>query len=216
MDPVRVTTERGVMTVTLADVENRNALGAALLNGLHDALVAADADDAVRAVLITNEGSTFCAGANLKERSGAQGGATPSIGFDELLEQIQRSPKPVVGRIAGHVVGGGNGLASALDISIAAEAPLGPRVVRVTSPGGTSTATPAGANTFWVTDQPGTPIAALTAPLVGVEVGLPDRPPEAPCGSGIRRKRAGTRACGRRCGRCKLACAAYTPQKRRA
>ena len=121
MDPVRVTTERGVMTVTLADVENRNALGAALLNGLHDALVAADADDAVRAVLITNEGSTFCAGANLKERSGAQGGATPSIGFDELLEQIQRSPKPVVGRIAGHVVGGGNGLASALDISIAAE-----------------------------------------------------------------------------------------------
>ncbi len=32
------------MTVTLADVENRNALGAALVQGLHDALAAANAD----------------------------------------------------------------------------------------------------------------------------------------------------------------------------
>jgi enoyl-CoA hydratase/carnithine racemase len=120
MDPVRVTTERGVTTVTLADVENRNALGAGVINGLHEALLAANADDAVRAVLVTNEGNTFCAGANLKERSGASGSGAASIGFDELLEQIQRSPKPVIGRIAGHVVGGGNGLAAALDISVAA------------------------------------------------------------------------------------------------
>jgi len=121
MDPVRVTRERGVLTVTLVDVENRNALSAGLLTGLHDALLAAQADDAVRAVVITNEGNTFCAGANLKERSGASGSGAGSIGFDELLHVIQTSPKPIVGRIAGHVVGGGNGLAAALDISIAAE-----------------------------------------------------------------------------------------------
>jgi methylglutaconyl-CoA hydratase len=121
MDPVRVTTERGVMTVTLADVENRNALGAGLLTGLHDAIVAANADDTVRAVVVTNEGNTFCAGANLKERSGASGSGAASIGFDQLLHAIQTSPTPIIGRIAGHVVGGGNGLASALDISIAAE-----------------------------------------------------------------------------------------------
>jgi methylglutaconyl-CoA hydratase len=120
MDPVRVVTERGVMTATLVDVENRNALGAALIDGLHDAITAANADPMVRAVVVTNEGTTFCAGANLKERSGAKRGAA-AIGFDELLRQIQTSPKPIVGRIAGHVVGGGNGLASALDISIAAE-----------------------------------------------------------------------------------------------
>jgi methylglutaconyl-CoA hydratase len=121
MDPVRVTTERGVMTVTLTDVENRNALGAGLLMGIHEALLAANADDAVRAVVITNEGNTFCAGANLKEQSGASGRGAAAIGFDELLQQIQTSPKPIVGRIDGHVVGGGNGLASALDISIARE-----------------------------------------------------------------------------------------------
>jgi methylglutaconyl-CoA hydratase len=122
LDPVKISTERDVMTATLADVENRNALGAALIEGLHEALEAANADPAIRALVITNEGSTFCAGANLKERSGAtRAGGAPSIGFEQLLHEIQTSPTPVIGRIAGHVVGGGNGLASALDISIAAE-----------------------------------------------------------------------------------------------
>lgn len=121
MDPVRVTTERDVMTATLVDVDNRNALGGALIQGLHDALAAANADPAIRALLVTNEGSTFCAGANLKERSGVAKGKAATVGFEQLLHEIQTSPTPVVGRIAGHVVGGGNGLASALDISIAAE-----------------------------------------------------------------------------------------------
>ena len=121
MTAVRVETEAGVMTVTLADVENRNALGAALLQGLYDAIVAANDDPGIRAVVVTNEGNTFCAGANLKERSGATRSDTPSVGFEELLRAIQSSPTPIIGRIAGHVVGGGNGLASALDISIAAE-----------------------------------------------------------------------------------------------
>lgn len=121
MDPVRRSIERGVMTATLADLENRNALGAALVQGLRDAVAAANADPEVRALVVTNEGNTFCAGAHLKERSAAAGGAAGSAGFEELLSAIQGSPKPVVGRIAGHVMGGGNGLAAALDISIAAE-----------------------------------------------------------------------------------------------
>jgi methylglutaconyl-CoA hydratase len=121
MDPVKVTTERGVMTATLADLENRNALGAALIAGLTDALAAANADPSIRALVVTNEGSTFCAGANLKERSRASAKASGSGGFEQLLHGIQTSATPTVGRIAGHVVGGGNGLASALDISIAAE-----------------------------------------------------------------------------------------------
>ena len=127
MEPVRVETARGVMTATLVDVDNRNALGGALVAGLRDALSAANADPAVRALVITNEGSTFCAGANLKERSSSRAkasagsGGSGSGGFEDLLHEIQTSDTPVIGRIAGHVVGGGNGLAAALDISIAAE-----------------------------------------------------------------------------------------------
>jgi enoyl-CoA hydratase/carnithine racemase len=121
MDPVKVNVERGVMTATLADVENRNALGGVLVRGLRDALAAANADPAIRALVVTNLGNTFCAGANLKERSAAPGRISGSGGLVELLQEIQASPTPVVGRIAGHVMGGGNGLAAALDISIAAE-----------------------------------------------------------------------------------------------
>jgi methylglutaconyl-CoA hydratase len=121
MDPVRISIDRGVMTATLADVENRNALGGALVRGLLDAVAAVNADAGLRALVVTNEGSTFCAGANLKERAAASGGGGGMGGFEDLLVAIQTSPTPIVGRIAGHVVGGGNGLAAALDVSIAAE-----------------------------------------------------------------------------------------------
>jgi methylglutaconyl-CoA hydratase len=119
MGEVRVDVADGIQTVTLADVENRNALGAVVLNGLHDAITAANADPSIRAVVVTNEGTTFCAGANLKERSGAAAGAAPKLGFDELIAEIQTSPTPIVGKIRGHVVGGGNGVVAALDIAIA-------------------------------------------------------------------------------------------------
>ncbi len=120
-DVVRVETDRGVMTVTLADVENRNALGARLLRSLYDAIAEANADPAVRVVVLTNEGTTFCAGANLKERSAGASQEAGEIDFVDVLRAIQSSPTPIVGRIAGHVVGGGNGLAAALDIAIAAD-----------------------------------------------------------------------------------------------
>jgi len=119
MGEVRLETADGILTVTLAEIESRNALGASVVNGLHDAILQANADPAIRAVVVTNEGTTFCAGANLKERSGAEAGAAPKVGFEELLGEIQRSPTPVLGKIRGHVVGGGNGLAAALDIAIA-------------------------------------------------------------------------------------------------
>lgn len=109
------------MTLTLADVKNRNALSGAMLSALHDAIRAADADDAVRAVVITNEGNTFCAGANLKEQSSGAAARSGGVGFETLLGAMQSSATPIIGSIKGHVVGGGNGLAAALDISIAAE-----------------------------------------------------------------------------------------------
>lgn len=121
MGEVRLETANGVLTITLADVENRNALGAMVVNGLHDGIRQANADPEIRAVVVTNEGTTFCAGANLKEQSGATpgGGERPKLGFEELLGEIQASATPIVGKIKGHVVGGGNGLACAFDIAIA-------------------------------------------------------------------------------------------------
>lgn len=109
------------MTITLADPGNRNALGGELITEFADGMEAANADDSIRAIVVTNEGNTFCAGANLKQRAGVEASGRPAIGFDELLHRIQVSPTPVIGKINGHVVGGGNGLAAAFDISVARE-----------------------------------------------------------------------------------------------
>ncbi len=128
--------DRGVVTVTLADEANRNALSRALLSELNAALDSADADPDVRVVVLTNTGSVFCAGADLSEMStnhqaasGASSGGAASGsgeqslvgGASELFGRFRRSPKPYVGAIAGHCVAGGMGLAAALDISIASE-----------------------------------------------------------------------------------------------
>ena len=110
----------GVLTVTLADEANRNALGGQLVAELTAALDAADADPDVRVVVLTNTGSVFCAGANLSE--GSSGDAPAAIRNPaDLFGRFARSPKPYVGRIAGHCVAGGMGLAAAMDISIAAD-----------------------------------------------------------------------------------------------
>jgi methylglutaconyl-CoA hydratase len=118
---------RGVLTVTLADEANRNALSSRLVGELGDALDAAEEDPAVRVVVLTNRGRVFCAGADLSERSSGSG-----VGGDhdrpaavrrpeDLFGRFARSSKPYVGRIAGHCVAGGMGLAAAMDISIAAD-----------------------------------------------------------------------------------------------
>lgn len=116
---VRTDAVNGVVTITLADTENRNALSASVVGGLFEGIAAANDDPEVRAIVVTNEGNVFCAGADLKRKptDALPGKAGPRL--DELLVAIQTSPTPVIGRIDGHVVGGGMGLAAACDISIA-------------------------------------------------------------------------------------------------
>lgn len=112
--------DRGVVTVTLADEANRNALSRRLLAELTVALDEVDADPAVRVVVLTNSGRVFCAGADLRESSSRRTGDNPATAnASELFGRFRRSAKPYVGRIAGHCVAGGMGLAAAMDISIA-------------------------------------------------------------------------------------------------
>ena len=123
MPVVRSETRDGVCTVTLCDTEHRNALGRALIGEMVAAFEAAEADDDVRVIVLTNEGSAFCAGANLSERSSGSTDDAPAAVTSpmDLFGRFARSPKPYVGRIAGHCVAGGMGLAAAMDISVAVE-----------------------------------------------------------------------------------------------
>jgi methylglutaconyl-CoA hydratase len=111
---------RGVLTVVLNDPEHKNALGRQLTRELVAAFDAADADPAVRAVVLTNAGNTFCAGANLSERSsGDPAEANAKLDPWAIFGRVRTSPKPYVGKINGHCVAGGMGLAAAMDISVA-------------------------------------------------------------------------------------------------
>ena len=117
MTLVETALDAGVMTITLADEENRNALSTRLLAELIAALDAADDDPDARVVVLTNKGPVFCAGADLSERSSGSAGTGPNP--IDLFSRFRRSPKPYVGRIAGHCVAGGMGLAAAMDLAVA-------------------------------------------------------------------------------------------------
>ncbi|MCI3241279.1 enoyl-CoA hydratase family protein [Streptomyces spinosisporus] len=106
------TRARGVETLSLDSTANRNALSAALVGELADALTDCAKDGDVRAVVLTHSGNTFSAGADLRDPP------HPDALVD-LLRQIVTLPKPVVARVTGHVRAGGLGLLAACDISAA-------------------------------------------------------------------------------------------------
>ncbi|WP_068256037.1 enoyl-CoA hydratase family protein [Janibacter corallicola] len=121
---VRTGTDAGVMTITLDSPHNRNALSDQLVDELHAALEAAG-DQTVRSVVLTHTGSTFCAGADLKEASSAPVDDPARARADQLvdlLRAIVALPKPVLARIDGHVRAGGMGLVGACDIVLAGDA----------------------------------------------------------------------------------------------
>ena len=121
MELLSIEAGNGVMTITLDDEKRRNALGDQMVAELMEAIDGAERSPDTRVVVVTNRGSVFSAGANLEERLH---GRPPQAGerryeLYELLRRVRNSPRVFVGRIAGHCVAGGVGLAAAMDISVA-------------------------------------------------------------------------------------------------
>ncbi|MFF4430049.1 enoyl-CoA hydratase family protein [Streptomyces sp. NPDC001513] len=109
---VHATQATGVTTLTLDSPANRNALSAELVAATRAALATAAADPAVRALVLTHTGNTFCSGADLKSPSAP-------ADFLALLREIAELPKPVLARVTGHVRAGGLGLLGVCDIAAA-------------------------------------------------------------------------------------------------
>ena len=121
MAGLRVERDGAILRVTLAKPDRRNAFDAELIAELHEAV--RDVGDA-RVVLLSGEGESFCAGADIEWQRSAI-----DLSFDENVEDAMRlfammqaidgSPAPVVARIQGYALGGGSGLAAAVDVAIA-------------------------------------------------------------------------------------------------
>lgn len=121
-DAVVLSVTDGVATITLNRPDARNRLDAQGMAGLLAHLQSTAIDPDVRVVVLTGTGSTFCAGADLAGAVAADEGGFASGGTQALVDVLTAMldhPKPIVGRIQGHVAGGGNGLVAACDIAIA-------------------------------------------------------------------------------------------------
>ncbi len=115
-----------VATVTIERPEARNALDAATLDGLIDAFTAADADRDVRVLVLTGAGEkAFCAGADL--RSGLTSDPSAVEGHEQrgllrrLFATTESLSTPLIGRINGHALAGGLGVALACDLLVAVD-----------------------------------------------------------------------------------------------
>ncbi|MBS44337.1 MAG: enoyl-CoA hydratase [Nocardioides sp.] len=118
-------TADGVATVTLDRPASRNALDAALIGALRRAMADLEADDDVRAVVLTGSDPAFCAGLDLKQLGGSGDnlslGAEPGAPGGPTYLPWPPLTKPLVGAVNGVAVTGGLELALCCDVLVASE-----------------------------------------------------------------------------------------------
>ncbi|AQZ60468.1 Enoyl-CoA hydratase [valine degradation] [[Actinomadura] parvosata subsp. kistnae] len=122
-----------IATVTLKRPERLNAFTFTMRGELIEAFDRADADDDVRAVVVTGAGRAFCAGADLSGGGGTFGHPGERLGEGETVDgaprdgggtvalRIARSLKPVIGAINGPAVGVGVTMTLPMDVRLASE-----------------------------------------------------------------------------------------------
>src|SRR5579884_1904069 len=137
-EEIRYDVEDGILTITLDRPDRLNAWTETMKGELLRAFDNADADDAVRAIIVTGAGRAFCAGADL-ERGGSTfaaggtlegGGASDAAGGDgavprdgggQFALRIFASTKPVIAAINGPAVGVGATMTLPMDVRLASE-----------------------------------------------------------------------------------------------
>jgi len=124
LEQVLLTADGPVATVTLNRPEQRNPLSATMLRDLAAAFRWCRDEQEVRVVVLTGAGRVFCAGADLTSFDGEMSGLERYRSRDlfvELFVLMAELGKPIVGRINGHALAGGLGLACACDILVAVD-----------------------------------------------------------------------------------------------
>ncbi len=124
----------GVARITINRPEKYNAFTAETCEELIDAFRRAGWDRAVAVIVLAGAGDrAFCTGADQSAHEGSYGGrGTIGLPIDELQSLIRDVPKPVIARVQGFAIGGGNVLATLCDLTIASETAVfgqvGPKV----------------------------------------------------------------------------------------
>src|SRR5216683_2508762 len=124
LEQVLLSADSHVATVTLNRPDQRNPLSATMLRGLTSAFQWCRQEPDVRVVVLTGAGRVFCAGADLTSFDGETSGLEKFRSRDlfvDLFLLMAELGKPIVGRINGHALAGGLGLACSCDILVAVD-----------------------------------------------------------------------------------------------
>jgi methylglutaconyl-CoA hydratase len=114
---------RGVATLMLNRAGKHNAMSGLMISELRQAAARLARDSAVRVVVLSGAGRSFCAGGDLAWMQ-AQMAADPATRFTEarklaeMLQALNTLPKPLIGAVQGNAFGGGLGLISVCDVAI--------------------------------------------------------------------------------------------------
>lgn len=118
--------EKDVARVILNRPDVHNAFNEVMIRELTEVFADIEKRPEVRAVVLSGEGKSFCAGADLnwmrrvKDYS-YDDNLCESLALSEMLYKIYASPKPTIARVNGAAIGGGTGLVAVCDIAVAAE-----------------------------------------------------------------------------------------------
>lgn len=123
---IRIDTARAVRTITLARPDVHNAFNPQMIAEVTEAFLTAGTDADVRVVILTGEGRSFSAGADLAWMKAMAGyseedNVEDARRLDAMFHAMIGCPKPIVGRINGAAFGGGLGLIACCDIVVAVE-----------------------------------------------------------------------------------------------
>ncbi len=119
--------EKGVARITINRPDKYNAFRARTVEELIDAFKRAGWNKAIGVIVLGGVGDkAFCTGGDQSSHEGQYDGARGTVGMpvDELHAIIRNVPKPVIARVQGYAIGGGNVLATLCDLTIASESAI--------------------------------------------------------------------------------------------
>jgi enoyl-CoA hydratase/carnithine racemase len=121
-EQVQIEKSNGILTLTLARPDKKNALTNEMYGALADAIEGAENDAAVRVILIRGEGDSFTAGNDLGEFAAvAAGKATGERHVTRFIQWLGRSTKPLVAAVQGRAVGVGTTMLLHCDLVVLAD-----------------------------------------------------------------------------------------------
>jgi 2-ketocyclohexanecarboxyl-CoA hydrolase len=128
-----VTNNAGVVTVAINRPAVLNAMRSETVEELIHAIDAAGWDKSVGVIVLTGVGKAFCTGGDQSAHDGQYSGrGTIGLPIEALQSLIRDVPKPVIARVHGYAIGGGNVLATICDLTIASKSAVfgqvGPKV----------------------------------------------------------------------------------------